>query len=361
MAKTSQNREKLLRISLYIMIASLVVIGIGAFIALGAFTREPYIVSERTIYRIDRVSDLNLTFLLEPNEIYETEILHPRSDETIPIYLSLVRILVVNYTYTLSQGSASGNIKISVLLLHPDGWVKKYYEIPISIGSSSASTAFQLNLSNITDLMARLSKQVMANQDMYTIRIAVSGDIDVSYQQYSKRDLLSHSIDLNVLVSRNKIELSGNQSLQNTFEERSKSIEVAKLMGMSVDTARSVSLAVTSGGLAIMLFSIILRSTMKKPEKPEEILEKRYSQVIVEVSAQMTHGNKYKYAIYIDKPEELIKLSRILEKPVLKECYEVGRCEYYIADQDTAYILRTSDQGLRTPSTGVEQQDEKTR
>ncbi len=83
------DRERLLRLSLLLAIASIILIGVGAFIAVGAFTREPYIVSEKTLYRITRVSELNLTFVLEPNEIYEGEVIQP--DSSIPIYLSLVR------------------------------------------------------------------------------------------------------------------------------------------------------------------------------------------------------------------------------------------------------------------------------
>ncbi len=343
MAKTLQNREKMLRISLYMAIASLILIGVGVFIALGAFTRDPYIVSEKTLYRITRDSNINLTFLLEPNEIYDTEILQP--SDSIPIYLSLVRLLVVNYTYSLSQGSARGDIKISVLLVHPDGWAKRYYEAPINIGSRSASTELRLNLSSMAEFMVRLSKQVAAKQDMFTLRISVSGDTIISYQQFSRRDLLSQTVDLGVLIGYNKVEISGNQSLRSVFEEKSRSTEIARLMGMSVEAARNLSIALTSGGIALTLISVILRNTARRPEKPEEILESRYSQAIIEINGSEKSNTKYKNVIYIDKPEELIKLSRILEKPVLKECYVDEKCEYYIVDQDVAYILKPDTKG----------------
>ncbi|HWQ16618.1 MAG TPA: DUF5305 family protein [Sulfolobales archaeon] len=334
------SREKILRLSLVLAIASIALIGIGAFMALGAFTREPYIVNEKTLYRITRVSELNLTFVLEPNEIYERDVIQP--DGSIPIYLSLVRLLIVNYTYSLNQGTASGGMRINVLLIHPDGWVKRYYEIPINIDSRAASREFNLNLSDIVELMTRLSKQVMAKQDMFTLRIAVSGDTTILYEQYQRRDPLSHIMDLTVLVGYNKIEISGNQSMRSTFEEKNRSIETARLMGMSVEDARSISLALTTGGVALTLVSIIVRSSARKPERPEEILESRYSQAIVEVSSLNKHGGKHRNIIYIEKPEELIKLSKILEKPVLKECYDAGRCDYYIVDQDTAFMLKTN-------------------
>lgn len=329
-----------MRLSLLLAIASMILIGVGAFIALGAFTREPYIVNERTLYKITRMSDLNLTFLLEPNEIYEKNVIQP--NESLPIYLSLVRLLIVNYTYALSQGSASGGIMISVLLIHPDGWAKRYYEIPINIDSRSASRVFQLNISSITGLMMNLSRQVMAKQDMFIIRIVASGNTTISYQQYVRKDLLSHSLELKVLVGYNKIEFSGNQSIQSVFEEKGRSVEVARLMGMSVETARSISLALTSGGAVLLMFSIILRSAARRPERPEEILESRYSQAIVEVNSPKGYGSIYKNIVYIERPEELVKLSRILEKPILKECYGARRCEYYIADRDIVYTLKTS-------------------
>ncbi|PWV37337.1 MAG: hypothetical protein DJ555_02685 [Desulfurococcaceae archaeon] len=334
------DRERLLRLSLLLAIASIILIGVGAFIAVGAFTREPYIVSEKTLYRITRVSELNLTFVLEPNEIYEGEVIQP--DSSIPIYLSLVRLLMVNYTYSLSQGVASGGMRVNVLLIHPDGWVKKYYETPINTDSRSVSKVFSLNLSDATELMIKLSKQVKAKQDMFTLRIVVDGDITISHQQYARRDSLSHALDLKVLVGYNKIEISGNQSMRSVFEEKSKSVETARLMGMSVDSARGVSLALTTGGVTLTLVSIVLRVNARKPERPEEILESRYSQAIVEVSSINMHSGNYRNIVYIEKPEELIKLSKILEKPVLKECYDTKKCDYYIMDQDTAFMLKTN-------------------
>ncbi|MEM4485134.1 MAG: DUF5305 family protein [Sulfolobales archaeon] len=333
-----RDREKILRLSLFMALASIILIGVGVFIAFGAFAKEPYTVSERTLYRITRNSEFNLTFLLEPNEIYEENAIQLGGSTS--VYLSLVRMLVVNYTYLVSQGSANGVINISVLLVHPEGWSKRYFETSIRVnGSSSASKLFQLNMSDVVDLMTRLSKQVKARYDTFTIRISATADMILSYQQYAREDMLSHSVDLNVLVGYNQIKFSGNQSMQNVFEEKKKIVEIVRLMGVDVDTARGISLLLASGGVALMLVSIYLRRSIKKPERPEEILESRYSQAIVEISNPRGHVGRS--IVYVEKPEELIKLSRLLERPVLKECYSDNMCEYYIVDRDIVYMLKT--------------------
>ncbi|MEM1611114.1 MAG: DUF5305 family protein [Sulfolobales archaeon] len=332
------------RIGVYMLIASITMLSVGVFIAAGAFTRDPYVVSERTIYRVERISTFNLTFYLLPNEIYEEEILSPIPNST-PIYLSLVRELLINYTYVISQGSARGVIRISVLLIHPDGWSKRYLEIPIDVSSNRASESFSINLTGASELMTRLSKQVMARSDSYVIRISANIDTTLSIQQYSRRDLEVHSIELPVYIGYNKVDISGNLTSGRTFEDRERNIITAMVMGMPVGVARNISLGLTIAGVSLLAISIAFRSLATRARKPEEILERRFSQLIVEVGNSRLPLKGGKNIVYIEKPEELVKLSRMLEKPILRECLSREKCEYYIVDQDVTYMLRASEEG----------------
>jgi hypothetical protein len=67
----------------------------------------------------------------------------------------------------VSSGIASGSIRVATYLIHPDGWIKRFGETNIQINSSSASALIQLNINSTTELMARLSKQIMARSDLY--------------------------------------------------------------------------------------------------------------------------------------------------------------------------------------------------
>lgn len=336
------GHEKIKRISMVIALISLAVIGFGAFIALGAFTREPIISSERTLYRFNRLSEYNLTYLLEPNEIYETEVIQQALSQ--PIYISLIKLLLINYTYSVSEGIARGGIRITIYLVHPDGWVKKYGERNIAIDSSRATVTIPLNINSTSDLMVRLSKQVMTRSDLYTIRITALADTNIYIGQHIRRDIMNHTIDLSVMIAANKISLEGNQtSIVNTYEEKTRITEVAKLIGgITVDTGRNIAIATTGAGVALLAASTILRIVTKKERREEEILENKYSGIIVEVARQTSLGIKQK-KIYIPKAEELVKLARLLEKPILKECLSRDRCEYYIVDQDTIYMLKTEE------------------
>jgi len=172
-----KDNNKILKISSIALIISMAIIGVGAFLAIGAFTREPTISIERTLYRVERISSYNPTFLLEPNEIYETDVIQAAPSQ--PVYLSLVKLVIVNYTYAVSSGIASGSIRVATYLIHPDGWIKRFGETNIQINSSSASALIQLNINSTTELMARLSKQVMARSDLYTIRIVAIADTNI--------------------------------------------------------------------------------------------------------------------------------------------------------------------------------------
>jgi hypothetical protein len=39
----------------------------------------------------------------------------------------------------------------------------------------------------------------------------------------------------------------------------------------------------------------------------------------------------------------MVKLSRLLEKPILKECLSRDKCGYYIVDHDITYRLKTDE------------------
>jgi len=339
-----------------LIIASLALIAIGSFIAVGAFTREPYVVLERTLYRVERASLFNLTFLLHPNEIYEAEALTPAPNST-PIYISLVREMVVNYTYTVSQGTARGRVAISVILAHPDGWSKKYLEVPVEISSGRASTTLSLNLTGLVELMARLSKQVMARSDTFTMRLVASIDTTIYLQQYSIRDQWVHTLELPVLVGYNRVEFSGGHISARTFEEKSRTSTPATIMGTTVENARSISIAISTAGVSLLASAALARLAIKRPSKPGEILERRYGQLIVEVGNSTATLKGHRNVIYIEKPEELVKLSRALEKPILKECVGGDTCEYYIVDQDVKYTLR-SDSAPRGGAEGERSQGE---
>jgi len=336
-----KDNNKILKISFIALIISMAIIGVGAFLAIGAFTREPTISIERTLYRVERIPSYNLTFLLEPNEIYETDVIQAAPSQ--PVYLSLVKLVIVNYTYAVSSGIASGSIRVATYLIHPDGWIKRFGETNIQINSSSASALIQLNINSTTELMARLSKQVMARSDLYTIRIVAIADTNIYISQYVRKDYTSHTIDLNILVGANKVALEGNQTTAIAYEEKTRRTEAAKLAGgITVETGRTIALAITGVGLALFTASMILRIVVGGAKRPDEILENKYSGIIVEID-KPTNLNKSTNIVYISKVDEMVKLSRLLEKPILKECLSRNKCEYYIVDHDITYRLKTDE------------------
>ena len=117
------SRKLLRTLNTSLLIASLIMVSLAGVIGYAAFTKKPYKVKEYTLFSIKRRSEYSLKFLLIPNEVFGEELSY---DLKTPIYLSIVKFIHINYSLDYRNATASGNLNMTVNVVHPDGWSKTY-------------------------------------------------------------------------------------------------------------------------------------------------------------------------------------------------------------------------------------------
>lgn len=325
-------RFPLLRHSL--LISSVALIVFAALVGIYAYSREPYITVDALAARSDITSTYGLVFNLRPNDVFGTKLVFRGGD--VPIYLAPLEGATVSYSIRLSRGIFSGTYTIRVAVQHPDGWSKSLWEYNGNFSmASQVSKSLELNISEITYTMERLSGQIGIRLTTFDIVIASYSDYTVSLGAESRSESLEHSLTLTIDLIRNRVFVKGNTESSRTVEIRYTKTIPVYVLGLPLDLARTVTPIV--GALGIGLLSVYIAIYMK--EITEDVvarLEKKYRDIIVEGAKPPTLLGE---VIEIKDLEELAKVARVLEKPIIKIPMESGGIEYFIVDKNTAYMV----------------------
>ena len=325
----------MLRSTKFLLVVSLILIGLGLCLGVISLTSEPYSFREVLLYSLTETSRYSIEAYTIPNDIYE-DIAVPLSPEK-TVYLHLVREILVNHTYEISKGSFSGIYNVTVELVHPDGWSKKYsnFSIPLS-RESRVEKSIVLNISDIVSLMDKLCKQASVKLTDFDIVITSSVDPYIFIDSYTRDESpLTHTITICVSIARNRVEVRGDLSLTSVIEEKRSIREPLYVFGLTVEALRVIASSTTVSGVIGLIAYIVLYTRSRKLDIIRDF-ESKYSELIVE--SRKIIGRTSSTKIEVSSLEELVKTARLLEKPIVK-ITSGNNCTYMVVDKDITYVF----------------------
>ncbi|MEM2055905.1 MAG: DUF5305 family protein [Sulfolobales archaeon] len=329
----------------FTLFASVVLLVLAGVLGSYAFSREPYVVEEIVVARASAISEYSIVFNLKPNEIYGTSIAY--GGKPIPIYLTLAQEAVVKHTFRLTYGIASGNYSLSIYVAHPDGWTKEIRKTREGFTEKSSVARLEsLNITEIRLLMENLSKQVGIRLTSYDIVVVAEVSYSVTLASQVKKGSIEHSIKLEVDLSRGLITVRGESSQSKLETATTKVVTPVTLAGIHVEVLRTVSPVIGVVGLSLLSAYLVMSAKFKETSRVLR-LERKYRDVIVEGS-KLPDFSSNEIAVLKDL-EELVKVARIVEKPVIKVTPNPDKIVYYIVDRRTVYIVEES---LPSPTEG---------
>ncbi|MEB3859585.1 MAG: DUF5305 domain-containing protein [Desulfurococcales archaeon] len=326
--------------------ASIALVAFAALLGIGAFSSQPYKTVEEVSFRATASSRFNVYFSLEPNEIYEKESIGPGSG--LPVYLSLVREAVVEYTYSINRPPSGGSYRLAVILEHPDGWAKVYEVREGNLsGAQRVSEKLSLKVPLVVDYMDNLSSLVGASKLGYTVRIVSTVSPELGIGDPSGAALV-HEVSLSIDKARNRITINGNTTKSMVIEELEERPVRVFIAGMDVGTARVVSALLGGSGALSLLVSAWIHVSNRGRETEAEKLERKYRGLIISSTSVFEPGKTR--IMEIASADELVKAARLLERPIIKLSWNGKDTVYLVADKDVVYML--SSRGSRTGTGG---------
>lgn len=328
---------------LVLLVIALGTLFVGGLFVVFAYTKEPYIVIQRILYSYTKNSVFSIQFVLKPNQVYDASILSAESN--LPIYLNIVDAIDVNYRYRINDIKTSGVLLIIVSLKHPDGWSKKYLENKVNY-NDNVSYKITLNIGDIVDYMEDICKHVGIKPTMFNISITsyVMSEIPLGTSVHT--DNSTHTINLVVDLIRNRIGVSGPLAWTLPVEEKVEVYTIQTLFGLSIENLRTVSIFILSiGAILTSISTFVLFKTSGRSNKDMlKELESRYQNIIV--SASRIPPLTEKNIVYLSKLEDIIKMSKLLEKPVIKYVEQTNNNQdvvsYIVFDKESVYIFRST-------------------
>lgn len=331
-----KNKNKKYILLSILMLIALSLLTIGASLVVFTYTREPYIAMEKIIYGYTKDSRFLIRFILKPNQVYDLPILS--AEDNIPIYLNLVDSIVLDYGYRIINLKTLGTLQVVVSLQHPDGWSKKYLESRINF-NDSALHKVELSVHDIVSYMENICKQIGVKLSVFNISITsyVMNKIYLESNEYP--DSHTHTVTLMFDLIRNRISVAGPLTQSFVVEEKTKIRLAQTLFGLSIENLRIAStLLLTTGGV---LIGVSAFTWFRFPDKdPIKEFESRYQNIIV--SASRIPPLSGKNVVYLAKPEEIVKISRLLEKPIIKYIEQDNnqdRILYTVFDKESVYVF----------------------
>lgn len=317
------------------LIASIVLIVLAGVVGSYAYSREPYIVEDYVAARADAVSEYGITFELAPNDIYGTTLSY--DGKKLPVYLSLLRNVVVRHSFRLLYGHASGNYSLEITLVHPDGWSKVFSQTSRAFsGEPALSSVAQLNITETRLLMESLAKQAGTRLTAYNINITAKISYTATVGSEKRGDSIAHTVILNLDISRGLAEVRGGLKENKPIIIPGRRAVPVVLAGFTVDTLRTtVPVLGLAGVVLLSAYTYLSVKTEKTPSIAE--LERKYRDILVEGAAPPEFSSMD--VVVLKNIEELVKVARILEKPVVKASSGLDKVVYYIVDKKTVYVV----------------------
>ncbi|OYT48040.1 MAG: hypothetical protein B6U85_03785 [Desulfurococcales archaeon ex4484_42] len=330
------SRKLLKTLNTSLLIASLIMVSLAGVIGYAAFTKKPYIVKEYTLFSIKRRSEYSLKFLLTPNEVFGEELSY---DPKTPIYLSIVKFIHINYSLDYRNATASGNLNMTVNVVHPDGWSKTYLLISKSFNNTSRIIGeLKLNLSRLLMFMNNLTSELGLKPTPFDVIVDTSVKSRLKVGSRVVMDPFTHSITLAIDTRNNKVVVKGNLSNSATISRKISKTKELNIVGFNINTLRLVSVILAVVGISLLTTSTFLLMRLRSFNTVEKF-EKKYSDILVTTDSIPKGSNVTK--ISLSNLEELAKLARLLERPILKLQPSNGdELQYFIVDRDVVYVVK---------------------
>ena len=330
------SRKLLKTLNTSLLIASLIMVSLAGVIGYAAFTKKPYIVKEYTLFSIKRRSEYSLKFLLTPNEVFGEELSY---DPKTPIYLSIVKFIHINYSLDYRNATASGNLNMTVNVVHPDGWSKTYLLISKSFNNTSRIIGeLKLNLSRLLMFMNNLTSELGLKPTPFDVIVDTSVKSRLKVGSRVVMDPFTHSITLAIDTRNNKVVVKGNLSNSATISRKISKTKELNIVGFNINTLRLVSVILAVVGISLLTTSTFLLMRLRSFNTVEKF-EKKYSDILVTTDSIPKGSNVTK--ISLSNLEELAKLARLLERPILKLQPSNGdKLQYFIVDRDVVYVVK---------------------
>jgi len=330
------SRKLLKTLNTSLLIASLIMVSLAGVIGYAAFTKKPYIVKEYTLFSIKRRSEYSLKFLLTPNEVFGEELSY---DPKTPIYLSIVKFIHINYSLDYRNATASGNLNMTVNVVHPDGWSKTYLLISKSFNNTSRIIGeLKLNLSRLLMFMNNLTSELGLKPTPFDVIVDTSVKSRLKVGSRVVMDPFTHSITLAIDTRNNKVVVKGNLSNSATISRKISKTKELNIVGFNINTLRLVSVILAVVGISLLTTSTFLLMRLRSFNTVEKF-EKKYSDILVITDSIPKGSNVTK--ISLSNLKELAKLARLLERPILKLQPSNGdELQYFIVDRDVVYVVK---------------------
>lgn len=329
--KLSERLLYILKISSFL--ASVILLTFTGAMGFYAYSQKPYIVEEYPVARASAVSEYSLMFELAPNDIYGTTL--PYEGKKLPVYLSLLREVVIQHFFRMLHTPASGNYSIEVVLVHPDGWSKTYSrKSEVFSNKSLVASVTRLNITETHLLMRNLAEQADIRLTAYSINITTSIYYSVNLDSETRRDSITHTVALGVDFFRGLMEVRGGlreSKSMSVFKERTIPVVFA---GLTIETLRIIAPVLGVAGVALLSTYMYILTRVEKTHTTAK-LERKYKDIIVESIKPPEFSSMD--VVALKDIEELAKAARILEKPIVKT--SLDKTVYYLVDRKTAYIV----------------------
>lgn len=326
-------------VGLLSMLLSVALILSGSLLGVVAYSTETVSVEEVVIERVARSSRYSITFHLRPNEIFGETLEY--QGEGVPIYLSLLDRVTLNYSYSLSKGSATGVYEVVVKLAHPDGWAKDVFRERQEFSDKRVvRSVVTLSAQELLSTMQRLLAQIDAKVTAFDVVVATSVNGTVKAGPMVRRDSLQHSITISVDAVRGRVFVRGEPENVQAMEEKSRRVVPNTVFGVPVATLRQVAPPLLAAGAVTLSVGVFLYQ--RSSEEPGPVrLERKYSSVIVCGTDLPQPASAVK--VVVKDLEELVKIARALEKPVVKVCGKSSGRVYFVVDEAAIYVAEYAE------------------
>ncbi|MEM1644570.1 MAG: hypothetical protein QXL96_01660 [Ignisphaera sp.] len=318
-----------------LFITSVMFLSLGGALGFIVFATEPYYTKELTLYSYTKNSEITIALLLKPNNIYEktTVILTPTNNT----YLNLVEGININHMFKVAEGVLIGDYSLIISLSHPDGWSKNYFSITDKINSSIYRRSISINISEIIMYIENICKQISEKVTQFDIVIEVSIRGYVKTSNHSISDQLLHRVEVRIDLLINRIFVRGDLIQNARTDEKSSIQEINYFLGFPITFMRTFSLVIASAGSIEFIAYILMRIKTKNVDVIKGF-EFKYRELIAESKdiIELTEDNINN--VYVSSLEELVKIARLLEKPIIKT-YKNNLVYYVITDKDLRYIF----------------------
>ncbi len=327
-------------IIIVIMAVSLV---IGVPLAIISHGTSPYKVTERNIVQLDYNTEYMYNAYVNESIIYYNRDVIGMDE---PLYIPLVKILRFNMSVTITSPfnevlGSKGTMNLRIRLTEPDGWSILLNNTTYMINSTDTVVSFDINVSEIRDIIGNIRKEIGLSSLEYDIEIDPVIKTSTKLSNMIVDRITEPKLVLTLDFQRNKI-VYNELNFTDTYKKTERQVTPAmfSILGFTstIQNLRYTSYALILAGVASALFIMITREKMLSSVVDSFI--RKYDNIIVKATKITSSSRK----VLIKDFRELLRISRLLGKPIVY--YKEGDSHVFtVIDAETLYVLSLNDEG----------------